>query len=154
MTKIYILIPIYNDWESVSKLIKEINFCIKDLEAEFSIIVINDASNNQQDINLENIDSLKNIKIINMKKNRGHARCIAAGLKYIHENQHYDYIIPMDGDGEDRPEEIIEFANQIKKFTNKPIVGKRVKRTEKLIFKICYELHNQNLLFQKYILGR
>ena len=48
MTKIYILIPIYNDWESVSKLIKEINFCIKDLEAEFSIIVINNASNNQQ----------------------------------------------------------------------------------------------------------
>ena len=47
----------------------------------------------------------------------------------------------MDGDGEDRPEEIIEFTNQIKNFTNKPIVGKRVKRTEKLIFKICYELH-------------
>ena len=44
MRKIFILIPIYNDWESVSKLIKEINFCIKDLEAEFSIIVINDAS--------------------------------------------------------------------------------------------------------------
>ena len=35
MTKIYILIPIYNDWESVSKLIKEINFLIKDIEAEF-----------------------------------------------------------------------------------------------------------------------
>ena len=87
MTKIYILIPIYNDWESVSKLIKEINFCIKDIEAEFSIIVINDASNNQQNINLENIDSLKNIKIINMKENRGHARCIAAGLKYIHEKK-------------------------------------------------------------------
>ena len=48
MRKIFILIPIYNDWESVSKLIKEINFCIKDLEAEFSIIVINDASNNQK----------------------------------------------------------------------------------------------------------
>ena len=40
MTKIYILIPIYNDWESVSKLIKEINFLIKDIEVEFSIIVI------------------------------------------------------------------------------------------------------------------
>ena len=135
------MIPIYNDWESVSKLIKEINFCIKDLEAEFSILVINDGSNNQQNINLEKIDSLKSIKIINMKENRGHARCIATGLKYIHAKKDYDYIIPMDGDGEDRPEEIIEFTNQIKKFTNKPIVGKRVKRQEKLVFKICYELH-------------
>ena len=139
MTRIYILIPIFNDWESVSKLINEINFCIKDLEAEFSIIVINDASNKQQNINLGNIDNLKNIEIVNMKVNRGHARCIATGLKYINEKQDYDYIIPMDGDGEDKPQEIIEFINQIKKFTNKPIVGKRVKRTEKLIFKICYE---------------
>ena len=141
MKKIYILIPIYNDWESVSKLINEINFCIKDLEAEFSIIVVNDASNTQQKINLENADHLKNIKIINMKENRGHARCIATGLKYIHEKIDYDYVIPMDGDGEDRPEEIIEFMNLIKKLTNKTIVGKRVKRTEKLIFRICYELH-------------
>ena len=141
MKKIFILIPIYNDYESVSKLIKEINFCIKDLEAEFSIIVVNDASNTQQKINLENADHLKNIKIINMKENRGHARCIATALKFIHEKQDYDYIIPMDGDGEDRPEEIIEFTKQIKNFTNRPIVGKRVKRTEKLIFKICYELH-------------
>ena len=54
MTKIYILIPIYNDWDSVSQLVKEINFCIKDLEEEFSIIIINDASSNQQNINLEN----------------------------------------------------------------------------------------------------
>ena len=75
MKKIYILIPIYNDWESVSKLIKEINFYIKDLEEEFSIIVINDASNNQQNINLENIDSLKNIKIIQS--------IVSAGLGYF-----------------------------------------------------------------------
>ena len=141
MKKIYILIPIYNDWESVSKLIKEINFCIKDLEAEFSIIVVNDASNVQQNINLTNIDSLKNIKIINMKENRGHARCIATGLKFIHEKQVYDYVIPMDGDGEDRPEEIIDFINLIKKFTNKAIVGKRVRRSEGFIFKACYKLH-------------
>ncbi|MDC3145926.1 glycosyltransferase [Candidatus Pelagibacter sp.] len=141
MKKIYILIPIYNDWESVSKLINEINFCIKDLDSEFSLIIVNDASNNYQKLNLENIESFKNIKIVNMKKNKGHARSIATGLKYIHEKKDYDYIIPMDGDGEDRPEEIIDFIYQTKKFTNKSLVGKRVKRSEDLIFKICYELH-------------
>ena len=40
-----------------------------------------------------------------MKKNKGHARCNAAGLKYINDNEDFDYVIPMDGDGEDRPEE-------------------------------------------------
>ena len=47
----------------------------------------------------------------------------------------------MDGDGEDRPEEIKEFINQIDNSNNNPIVGERVKRSEKLIFKICYQLH-------------
>ena len=141
MKKIHILIPIYNDWESVSKLLNEINYFIKDVDAEFSITIVNDASSVQQNINLNKIDSFKKIKILNMKENKGHARCIATGLKYISEKQDYDYIIPMDGDGEDRPEEIIEFINQIKKFTNKAIVGKRIKRSEDLIFKTCYELH-------------
>ena len=47
----------------------------------------------------------------------------------------------MDGDGEDRPEEIKEFINQIDNSNNNPIVGERVKRSEKIIFKICYQLH-------------
>ena len=76
-----------------------------------------------------------------MKINQGHARCIATGLKYIFEKEDFDYVIPMDGDGEDRPEEIKEFINQIESSNNNPIVGERVKRSEKLIFKICYQLH-------------
>ena len=141
MKKIYILIPIYNDWESVSKLINEVNYFIKDVNAEFSIIIVNDASSIHQNINLNKKDSFKKIKILNMKENKGHSRCIATGLKYISEKLDYDYIIPMDGDGEDRPEEILEFINQIDKFTNKAVVGKRIKRSEDLIFKVCYELH-------------
>ena len=75
-----------------------------------------------------------------MKTNQGHARCIATGLKYIFKED-FDYIIPMDGDGEDRPEEIREFINQIQNSNNKPIVGERIKRSENLTFKICYQLH-------------
>ena len=76
-----------------------------------------------------------------MRENQGHARCIATGLKYIYEKEDFDYVIPMDGDGEDRPEEIPEFLNQIKETNNRPIVGERVKRSEDLIFKVCYHLH-------------
>ena len=87
MKKIHILIPIYNDWESVSKLLNEINYFIKDVDAEFSITIVNDASSIQQNINLNKIDSFKKIKILNMKENKGHARCIATGLKYISEKR-------------------------------------------------------------------
>ena len=139
--KIKILIPIYNDWQSVFKLLDEINNLSIDPEIQVSVIIINDASNHDRldkEINLENINM---IKILNMKINQGHTRCIATGLKYIYEKEDFDFIIPMDGDGEDRPEEIKEFINKISVSNNKPIVGERIKRSENLIFKICYEIH-------------
>ena len=141
MKKIIILIPVYNDWQSTSKLLEDINLNIKGLNQEFSVIIVNDASTDEQSINSTNLENLSSIKIINMKENRGHARCIASGLKHIHEKEQYDYIIPMDGDGEDRPEEIKNFVENINFNPNKTIVGERVKRTEKLIFKICYKIH-------------
>ena len=139
--KIKILIPVYNDWQSVSKLVDEINHLLISPKFQISIIIVNDASHydrGNEDINFENIHS---IKILNMKSNLGHARCIATGLKYINEKEDFDYVIPMDGDGEDRPEEIKEFLNQINYSNDKPIVGERVKRSEDLIFKVCYQAH-------------
>ena len=139
--KIKILIPVYNDWQSISKVIDEINNLSIDQEFQISIIVVNDASNHDRQDEEKTLENIQSIKILNMKKNQGHARCIATGLKYIFEKEDFDYIIPMDGDGEDRPEEIKEFLNQIKNSNNKPIVGERIKTSENLIFKICYQIH-------------
>jgi len=139
--KIIILVPIYNDWQSLSKLLEEINSNIAGLGSQFSIIIINDASTDQQSINALNTENLQSIKIINMKENRGHARCIATGLKHIFEKEEFDYVIPMDGDGEDRPEEIKNFVEYLNYAADKPIVGERVKRSESLTFKFCYSVH-------------
>ena len=139
--KIIILVPIYNDWQSASKLLEEINSNISGLECKFSVIIVNDASSEQQSINALNIENLQSVKIINMIENRGHTRCIASGLKYIYENEEFDYVIPMDGDGEDRPEEIKNFVEYLNYASDKPIVGERVKRSESLLFKLCYNVH-------------
>ena len=138
---IIILIPIYNDWKSVSKLIEEINSKVLGLECQFSIIIINDASSEQQSINAAHLENVKSVKIINMKENKGHGRCIAIGLKYIFEKEEFDFVIPMDGDGEDRPEEIKNFVEYLKYTSDKPIVGERVKRSESFFFKFCYSTH-------------
>ena len=139
--KIKILIPVYNDWQSVSELLDNIDLSLANVGHEISVFVVNDASNHDRVDNDKTFENIISIKILNMKKNQGHARCIATGLKYIYEKEDFDYVIPMDGDGEDRPEEIKEFINQIENSSGKPIVGKRVKRSEGLFFKICYEFH-------------
>ena len=104
--KYIILIPIYNDRESLKLLLENINSEIKDLNHEISIVVINDGSSQQIIDDYQNIENIISLEIINMKENRGHTRCIASGLKYIYEKKDFDFVIPMDGDGEDRPVEI------------------------------------------------
>ncbi len=139
--KIKILIPVYNDWKSTLKVCNEINNLEINNEFQISVIIINDASTRDA-LNFEkNLENIQSIKILNMIKNQGHARSIATGLKYIFEKEDFDYVIPMDGDGEDRPEEIKVFLNQAKTFIGKTFVGERIKRSENVIFKICYQLH-------------
>ena len=139
--KIKILIPVYNDWQSVLKLLENINSEILNLEHEFSVIMVNDASSEPIPEFSINLDKIVSIKLITMKENRGHARCNASGLKYIFENEDFDYVIPMDGDGEDRPEEIKQFVDNLNYHQGKPIVGERIKRSEGIFFKFCYFFH-------------
>ena len=141
MKKIKILIPVYNDWESLIKLLDEINKVIEDIKSvEFDCMIVNDAST----IKTPHIRVPKNIKkieIFNMKQNRGHARCNAFGLRYLSKKDDFDHLIIMDGDGEDRPEEIKYLVNQALEEQEVSVVAKRVKRSEGPIFQILYEIH-------------
>ena len=139
--KYVVLIPIYNDRESLKLLIENINHEISDLNHEISIVVINDASSQQIVDTYPNIENINSIEIVNMKENRGHARCIASGLKYIFEKKEFDFVIPMDGDGEDRPEEIKNFIQLSEQLGEKSIIGERIKRSEGLFFQLCYRFH-------------
>ena len=141
MKKIKLLIPIYNDWSSVFKLLENIDIEVSSLGCEFSVIIINDASTESRPEFSKKLENLKSIQVINMKKNRGHARCNASGLKFISEKENFDYIIPMDGDGEDRSEEISLLIEKIKDYPNTVITANRVKRSEGVIFKFCYLAH-------------
>ena len=66
--KIKILIPVYNDWKSVSKLIDEINNLSIDQEFLISIIIVNDASSHDRQDEEKNLENIQSIKILNMKK--------------------------------------------------------------------------------------
>ena len=141
MKKIIILIPVFNDWPSLEKLIKEINVQIEHLrENEFKLIVVNDGSTSKRP-NIYLPKNIKKIKIINMKINRGHAECISYGLRFISKKEKFDKVILMDGDGEDRPEEIKDLLLKSSKKDNISVVAKRVKRSEGLIFEILYQFH-------------
>ena len=147
MKKIKILIPVYNDWESLIELLNEINKVISDIKnTEFDCMIVNDAST----IKLPEIKIPKNFKkieIFNMKENRGHARCNAFAIRYLSKKDDFDHLIVMDGDGEDRPEEIKYLINQALDDQEVSVVAKRVKRSEGFLFQILYEVHKLITLF-------
>ncbi len=141
MKSIVIITPVYNDWESFTKLINEINKAVSSFkEISFKLIAINDGSKDKAS-KLSLPVNIETIEILNMKINQGHAICLANGIKYALKNYQFDSVILMDADGEDRPEEIFDLINEAKKFKNLSIVAKRVKRSEGPIFKIFYSLH-------------
>jgi len=136
-----ILIPIFNDWRSVFKLLENVDLQLDGWGADVSVIIINDASTEKKPDNSQVFKNLSSIKVVNMKKNKGHARCIAAGLKYINEKEKFDFVIPMDGDGEDLPSEIGPILCKAYDNPGRAITGNRVKRSEGFIFRFCYMVH-------------
>lgn len=141
MKKILILIPVFNDWKSLEKLLIEINQNIKDFkEISFECLIVNDASTIPQPKFIKP-KNLNKIKILTMKKNQGHARCNAFGIKYVNDNEKFDYLILMDADGEDRPLEIKSMINQISSEPKCSVVAKRVKRSEGPFFQLLYKIH-------------
>ena len=149
MKKYIILIPVFNDWKSVFKLIENIDLQINN--ETIDIIIVNDASTESFDNNQKKFSKINSVKIINLIKNGGHRKAIATGLKYCQENLEYDYIIPMDGDGEDRPEELKDFFKQAQETQPEVITATRIKRSESFLFKFLYSMHK---IFTHLITGK
>ena len=141
MKKIIILIPVFNDWASLKKLILEINENISSFrDIDFECLIVNDASTIEQP-KLTRPSNIKSLEVLNMKENRGHARCNAFGLRYVFQKKDFDYLILMDGDGEDRPIEIKSLVEAINDKPSVSVVAKRVQRSEGPLFQFLYQVH-------------
>jgi len=135
-----ILIPIYNDWESLNILLSKIFSLNKNSDYKFNVLIIDDCSSEKNNKILNSVFTNK-IEILRNEKNIGHGRSIAKGVEYLKKNKQFNFLIVMDGDGEDRPEEILELVNKSLNKPDKTITANRVKRSEGLFFKFLYECH-------------
>ena len=141
MKKIIIIIPIFNDWDSLKQLLLEIDQVIKEIEGVFvDCLVINDAST-MKTPEINRPKNIKSLKILNMKQNKGHAKCNAFGIRYSLQKEKFDFLILMDGDGEDRPTELRSLIDKAKNDPKLSVVAKRVKRSEGIFFKTLYLMH-------------
>jgi dolichol-phosphate mannosyltransferase len=99
-----IVIPLYNEEGNISILINEIKSTLNEINYDYEIILINDASTDHTNLELEKL-YLKypnTIKILNNKKNLGQSYSLRRGI----EISAYSNIITIDGDGQNNPKDI------------------------------------------------
>ena len=137
-----ILIPVYNDWKSLNKLLIQINKAFEnDINFETEILIINDCSTENIQIHNKNLNTIKKITVINLKKNCGSQKSIAIGLSHLQEKNYKSLITIMDGDGEDNPFQIKNMAHEAIQNQNLIITSNRKKREESFLIRIMYNIH-------------
>jgi len=135
----YIVTPCYNDFESLYILLENIDRENEKHKHNFSVIIVNDASLQENPFIDKKFENIKQISQIDLTKNVGHQRAIAFGISHINSTikEHKNgAVIVMDCDGEDDYLDVFNFVN--KYSDDKILFAKRKKRSESLLFVVFY----------------
>ena len=107
-----VVIPVYNSADSLNELYQRICRVFNEMQKTFEIIFVDDSS---ADMSWQIMKELKNngeqIKIIQLMKNFGQHNAIICGLHHVSGK----YVITMDDDLQNPPEEIPKLINKIDK---------------------------------------
>lgn len=147
--KLVVVIPVFNDWESLEILLSLIDQVDFPQKMEIEIITVDDYSTVPPHDSLYNHEycQIQAVNILRLRCNLGHQRAIASGLCYVHQNIKCDLVVVMDGDGEDVPYEINKLLNAFDMSGQEKIIfAKRSKRSESFAFKSFYFLY-KNLYY-------
>lgn len=143
MKKNYIILPFYNDWRSLKKVLANLDQSLKNEKSENNIVVVNDFSLKtfKKD---KKYKSFKNFKVLDLKKNVGSQKAIFFGLKYLQKkirNKTNDVIISvLDSDGEDNPFKLKQMINLASRKKGLFVFASRKARTEGIIFRLINQL--------------
>tara|TARA_B100000579_G_C22689272_1_gene784195 strand:+ start:87 stop:788 length:702 start_codon:yes stop_codon:yes gene_type:complete len=96
-----LIIPVFNEGKNITNLVYEIYDSLKN-HKDFEVILVNDYSNDNTLLEIDELKSNFPIKIINNKKNYGQSYSIKEGIS----KSKYDIIITIDGDGQNNPKDI------------------------------------------------
>lgn len=135
------LLPLYNDWKSLQKLIDILNKQLKRVKIIADFLIVDDCSPIKNKVKFKNKKNIKSIKIIRLKKNVGSQKAISIGLNYLNKIKDKSLLTILDSDGEDDPGQIQYMIENVKRNPKFVTVSCRSKRGEGFIFKILYFFH-------------
>jgi polyisoprenyl-phosphate glycosyltransferase len=140
VTRLAFMIPVYNDWRSLQMLVQRIDCHVSSPNLQLSVFVVDDCSMGQlpNASDFGDLPGINHLEILSLSANLGHQRAIAVGLCELERRGNFDGVVVMDGDGEDRPQEIAALIERFLGARDAITVGQRIKRTESLLFRSFY----------------
>lgn len=135
MRKVSIVVPVFNEEGNVKLLHEEIKKICEDNKFIYEIIFVNDGSTDKTD---EICRTLFPLKYIQMRRNFGQTAAIDAGIK----RAQYDYIITMDGDRQNQPEDIPNMLNYMDENNLDVVSGWRKNRKDTFMKKLVSRVAN------------
>jgi len=139
--KLWVVMPLYNDWESAAELLRELDNEAANLGHETHVLIVDDASpgGNAAELRAEELKNIGEVQVLPLRRNLGHQRAIAIGLTWLLAEKDGDAVVVMDSDGEDRPADIAALLKEFEKHgRTQAIFAARARRTESLVFKLGY----------------
>ncbi|MCE9613258.1 MAG: glycosyltransferase [Lentisphaerae bacterium] len=144
MQEFIILIPVYNDWESVRLLMPDLDRVLASLPGDKRVILIDDGSTQfpPADLLRQPCAGIQRVDLLSLRRNLGHQRAIAIGFCYVWEHVPCDAVLVMDADGEDAPSDIPRLmACYQNEGAGKLIFAERARRSEGVFFRAFYQLY-------------
>jgi glycosyltransferase involved in cell wall biosynthesis len=140
-TRLTIIMPVYNDWTSATKLIAELELVLNEMNVDVDILAVDDCSPQPMPGRLDAGGVIRRVRVLRLLGNVGHQRAIAIGLVHVVDEGQTDLIAVMDSDGEDRPVELRRLIEEAQAAPGEIIVAKRQRRSETRFFRFFYSVY-------------
>jgi len=141
---IVLVIPVYNDWESVELLLPAVDEALERYPTPVHVLLVDDSStvSPSQERLGGAYTNIVRIDVLHLRRNLGHQRAIAVGLCHASEKMAGLPVLVMDGDGEDRPEDVPRLLREYERHGRaKAVFAARTRRMESLAFRCSYHLY-------------
>ncbi|HRZ30064.1 MAG TPA: glycosyltransferase family 2 protein [Candidatus Paceibacterota bacterium] len=132
---ISIIIPVFNEEESVATLHLEITTVLNSLNVPFEVIFIDDGSTDETVLEVRKLEP---VHLIVFTRNFGKSQALQAGFRVAKG----DYIFTMDGDLQDDPKEIPNFLEKIEKDRADLVCGWKRRRLDSLAKRLVSKVAN------------
>ncbi len=135
-THITVVTPVYGCSLSLQNLYERLLSALSDITDDFEIIMVNDASpDDAWDVIKKLSDKDERVKGVNLSRNYGQHQAITAGLDFAEG----DWVVVMDCDLQDQPEEIAKLYNEALKGFD-VVFGRRSQRKDSFIKRLGSKL--------------